>query len=122
MIGRKYIVFYVCAQLIFQSGFSQTCTYGNIALDDIELYYRPCESSSISQYQPQATSVSSSATKTPEKTTRSCVTDTPGPTTTKLPSPSPTSQTPTPTALFKPHLQNFTIFPTDFMKPSSTKE
>ncbi|XP_033608439.1 meprin A subunit beta isoform X3 [Cryptotermes secundus] len=107
-------------KLSFQSGFSQTCTYGNIALDDIELYYTPCETASTTQYHPHATSVSN-ATKMSEETTSLCVTVTSVPTTTKLPSPFPISQTLTSSDALKPHLQNSTIFPVDFMKPSYTK-
>jgi hypothetical protein len=108
-----------CIQLIFQSGFNQTCTYGNIALDDIELFYTPCESTGTTQYQPH-TPLTISTTKTAEDTTRSpCVTDMPVPTATKDPNPLPITPTKNPTITAKPPIQDFTIFPPDFLKPSS---
>jgi hypothetical protein len=109
-----------CIQLIFKSEFNQTCTYGNIALDDIEVFYTPCESTGTTQHQPH-TPLTSSTTKTTEDTTRtSCVTDMPGPTATKDPNPLPISQTKNPSITAKPPIHNFTIFPLDFLKPSST--
>ena len=109
-----------CIQLIFQSGFNQTCTYGNIALDDIEVFYTPCESTGTTQYQPH-TPLTTSTTKTAEDTTRSpCVTDMPLPTATKDPNPLPISQTKNPSITAKPPIHDFTIFPPDFLKPSST--
>jgi hypothetical protein len=113
-------------QLIFLSGFNQTCTYGNIGLDDIEIFYMPCETTSTTQYQTHTTSSFNSTrtntTKTSEETTGSCNTDSPVPTTTNVPSHWITSQTVPSTATLKPPLHDFTIFPQDFMNPLTTTE
>lgn len=117
----------VFLQLIFLSGFNQTCTYGNIGLDDIEIFYTPCETTSTTQQQLHTTfsfnSSSTSTTKTSEEeATGLCVTDTPVPTTTNIPSHWIISQTVPHTATLKPPLHDFTIFPQDFMKPLTTTE
>ncbi|KDR18474.1 hypothetical protein L798_07478 [Zootermopsis nevadensis] len=114
-------------KLIFLSGFNQTCTYGNIGLDDIEIFYTPCETTSTTQQQLHTTfsfnSSSTSTTKTSEEeATGLCVTDTPVPTTTNIPSHWIISQTVPHTATLKPPLHDFTIFPQDFMKPLTTTE
>ncbi|XP_069687581.1 meprin A subunit beta-like [Periplaneta americana] len=83
-------------KLMFQSFFNQSCSFGNIALDDVEMLYMPCEG--VTTASPTTTSPTIFSTST------ECVTDEPVPVTTMAPLPT------TP-------LLPVTIFPTDFMKP-----
>ncbi|PSN40091.1 hypothetical protein C0J52_13739 [Blattella germanica] len=104
-------------KILFLSEFDQSCSYGTIGLDDIEVFYTPCETTSTTQQQTHTTFATRPPTTSPRTSnTQSNVTK---PTLFNLTKPIDCiTDEPIKTVTQSPSTPTVTIFPTDFMQPS----